>query len=139
MQLDRDLVEQVTAQMQLVEVRIDNALERELNRMAYGAMEYAIDTWPSAARHGIATHPWSKDVSFRAFSLQAPSEGVRVIENTAPPSGYINRGYTRKGPKTARSWKTRGMSDKESYLLEAYHRYIADHPPMLDMKGSDRG
>lgn len=62
------------------------------------------ETWPDVGK----VHPYATGRSKGAIRRHAVSEDEQQVEVAVPYSGYTEEGYTRRGPKTARSWAVRG-------------------------------
>lgn len=65
--------------------------------------------WPSTEWGDI--HPWATGTSSEAWELvQVGTDGLRYqLRNSVDYVQYTERGYTSKGPETARSWGLRGF------------------------------
>lgn len=79
--------------------------------------------WPST-RH--SENIYARDRSVKAFEVVHEAPGVFAVVNTAGYSGYVDKGYTRKGQATAKPYAARGGTDYSRKMLDLAGPAIAE-------------
>ena len=71
--------------------------------------------WPSTQH---SENIYARDRSVKAFEVVHEGPGRFAVINTASYSGYTDRGYTRKGARTAKPYAARGGTDYSRKMLD---------------------